>query len=1509
MKTVSRLVFGVLYRTVFSVTVVASAAAGLALHTEAGTRFAIRLAVDEYDDLIPGQISLGRISGRLASGLSLFDLRLASADGRPLVTVDRIDIDMPPFALALDRAYLHRLSVFEPTLHLYSEATPFADLAPASPAPSSAPESPTLPVPLLANLEVDGFVLIHHDGREDAIWVENTRLSGTLDGRGSEARLRVARLVGASPKLDLGVRNLSMTSRWRDAVIDLRALTIDSTWGTLEAPRLVFDPRELDSDISLTAVVDSDRLRRWAGARFDGALADTLEGGLKGALRGRGSPEGMSATLTLTSSTGAAVTVGITGSVRPSLDLHATIEVADLSLPPRGAAPVGGLSGQGTLDIAGADLPTAEIRAAFQCDRCRISEARRFDARVDARLKGGTGRVAATLKLVGIEAAGTLRTRRWDIDTLALTAEVPDVARTARGVAGLLRPADLPPLSGRLTASARCDTPATRALRCEGRLRGALETPWVKAPSLSVEIAAEPRNPRLPFQGKLILPRARIGKDRFGPVTVSAAGDRHRISVTADARRRGERLRTKFDVTPTLPMAVDLAALKLRYRDLVVRLRRPASLRISAEDLVVGDLDLDLAGGNVTVNGVLSRRGKNRMSATLARIDLARLARLFPGTGLTGEINGKANIKGEAAALESALRLSIDGLQYQSEAIGDLRIDADYKKDVLSWTLNAEGGVARRTRASARLFLPLTALSGGRIAATHDVKDLRVEVEGLRLSRLARLIPELSMEGVADLTVEGAGSLVAPHGSGMIHGRSLAWNGIAIGDLSAQLALDDGRAFLRLKGNGPLVRELDARAHVPIVLRWPAPVPRLSNDLRLAVTARDVDVGRVSRLLADRLSPVPPNAAMPQGLVDIDATLEGLEARGYVIARALKWRAHTWGDIRVGITGDRHTVSVHGQWRENENRFADLKAVIPIEIDPARGPAWRADGDHSLALRFAGVDHALLSPFLDAPADTHFWTRGEVNGEGSLRRFELAGRWRGALSHGGLPPVSIQGRVTADQNAQTVEITAGLPMKPFVTATLATRLPRQLDSVGGLDWRTLPLDGKVAVNRMDLGKVTGALPAALYQAKGTLNGTLTAWGTFGNPRLGGRLTLEDGAVTVAALNQRIRDIGFTLRASNTEARIDGVAFRSGAGRGTGELTLNWERPDQIIGTGRFHLKGFPVVRPGLPEGLIDSRIEARLTSGEEVTEIDLVARGPRIRVLSTSPSRVPATIRRVRNVRFTQKTAPPKAEAAPGATRRQTIRLSLDLDDPVEIRGQGVDMRWQGSAAVEVTDGAGTVEGGILALPGRFELLGNQFQIESGALTFSKEGSLDPFIDITARTTTPEAEVWVTVRGRVSRPRLELSSDPAMSQYQIVSLLITGRSDTADKGSDESVQSQAAALLVGFNNPRLERQLYSKLGIDRVGVSMGGSAEPIVVVGKRLNRKVYVETEYHHNAPKDENSKSGRVQYNITPGWSVETAYGDAQKGEVGIFWQKRFDSEDPKRAKRRKRRRQDDPP
>jgi outer membrane protein OmpA-like peptidoglycan-associated protein len=277
-----------------------------------------------------------------------------------------------------------------------------------------------------------------------------------------------------------------------------------------------------------------------------------------------------------------------------------------------------------------------------------------------------------------------------------------------------------------------------------------------------------------------------------------------------------------------------------------------------------------------------------------------------------------------------------------------------------------------------------------------------------------------------------------------------------------------------------------------------------------------------------------------------------------------------------------------------------------------------------------------------------------------------------------------------------------------------------------------------------------------------------------------------------------------------------------------------------------------------------------------------------------------------------------------------TARLRLALADPVQLSGEKFSVALSGDTVVQRKRDVVTVEGGFEAKRGgEFRLFDNLFAIRSGRLAIlpgvlnrrasvlgssaaeqADESSitielkdpdrptearpLDPIVEFTAEGRVIDTLVVVQVRGPTTRPELVLVSDPPLPEYQILALLITGRVDAVDS-ENGAVRRKAAELVRNFHNPSLKRQLFDQMGVDSVGLGFGSSvSEPILSVGKQLSRRVFVETIYHHNAPPEENTTAGRVEYRLNPWWTLDTTVGDAGNGDLGVFWTYTFGGPPP---------------
>ena len=117
----------------------------------------------------------------------------------------------------------------------------------------------------------------------------------------------------------------------------------------------------------------------------------------------------------------------------------------------------------------------------------------------------------------------------------------------------------------------------------------------------------------------------------------------------------------------------------------------------------------------------------------------------------------------------------------------------------------------------------------------------------------------------------------------------------------------------------------------------------------------------------------------------------------------------------------------------------------------------------------------------------------------------------------------------------------------------------------------------------------------------------------------------------------------------------------------------------------------------------------------------------------------------------------------------------------------------------------------------------------------------NPQIILTAVRIVGATTAKLIVTGTALRPQLDVSADPAMSQTQALSLLVTGK-PVEQLGSGEGNAVQTAARSVGgAAGNLLAKNIGKRLGIDTIGVDqsseIGGSA---FTIGQYLSPKLYV---------------------------------------------------------------------
>jgi translocation and assembly module TamB len=259
---------------------------------------------------------------------------------------------------------------------------------------------------------------------------------------------------------------------------------------------------------------------------------------------------------------------------------------------------------------------------------------------------------------------------------------------------------------------------------------------------------------------------------------------------------------------------------------------------------------------------------------------------------------------------------------------------------------------------------------------------------------------------------------------------------------------------------------------------------------------------------------------------------------------------------------------------------------------------------------------------------------------------------------------------------------------------------------------------------------------------------------------------------------------------------------------------------------------------------VSGPVSARMDrSGTNVTGQLQVDRG-RIQIPDESPPRLgeDVVVRNASGVAATEaeRKAPARPEARDPA-RAMTLRVSIDLGNDFRVSGRGVDTRLAGTVDVQASGGGvPQITGLINAVGGTYEAYGQRMTIERGELRFT--GAADnPALDILAVRPNTTQKVGVLVSGRAQAPHVELYSDAGLSEAEILSYLVLGRSSSGGGAETALLQRAATALLA--NKRGTGKGLAGSLGLDDLSVSPDSTSGAVVRVGKRFATNFYAAYE------------------------------------------------------------------
>jgi len=415
------------------------------------------------------------------------------------------------------------------------------------------------------------------------------------------------------------------------------------------------------------------------------------------------------------------------------------------------------------------------------------------------------------------------------------------------------------------------------------------------------------------------------------------------------------------------------------------------------------------------------------------------------------------------------------------------------------------------------------------------------------------------------------------------------------------------------------------------------------------------------------------------------------------------------------------------------------------------------------------------------------------------------------------------------------------------------------------------------------------LAAQGLSLSGTANVNVQVRGPATSPVIGGTVSTSGARLVDARSGLAVNDIAADVSIGNGVARIN---------RLTGTLSTR----------GSLSASGTVGINPaqGFPADLSIKLVDGRYTDGRVVTANlggDLTIKGPLTsapvisgtvnlaKTVITVPEKLPGSLTALgvkhknapASVRAQDKALRP-ATASGGGASGLVLDVTVNAPNQIFIQGRGVDAELGGSLRLTGPAASPQAVGTFTLQRGRLSILGKRLTFTEGTVGFS--GSLVPYLNLTATSTTTSATVTIVVSGEATNPKFTFSSVPALPEDEVLAQLIFGRSMSNLSPLQIAQLAEAAGQLAGVGgSTSLLENLRSAIGVDDLDVTTDDQGGTAVSAGKYLNDRTYVTIQ------KGDKPGSGKatIDLNVGRGVKLRGEANDGGEAKGGIFYEKEY--------------------
>ena len=382
---------------------------------------------------------------------------------------------------------------------------------------------------------------------------------------------------------------------------------------------------------------------------------------------------------------------------------------------------------------------------------------------------------------------------------------------------------------------------------------------------------------------------------------------------------------------------------------------------------------------------------------------------------------------------------------------------------------------------------------------------------------------------------------------------------------------------------------------------------------------------------------------------------------------------------------------------------------------------------------------------------------------------------------------------------------------------MATDAPVRI--AGRISWDG-DIDARVN-GKLPAGLVRLVVPDVFEKLDGTVTAEVRVMGNVSDPVIVGTGRFDEGSLSFKGYAQQFEGLKGEAVLSREKIVFEHFEGRSGGGYidGWGEIPLQVDAGQRLYFSVDFFDMRYPYPEDFQP--VVQGHVELF---------------GPIDGIMATGYVEV-------QSARYKKNIYPERAfldfrrRLADVSARREStdFRVRLDInvvaDRTIRIKNNLADASGSGEFKVQGDTDRVIVLGSFDVYEGFVELYGNRYEIKRGIIDFQDPRRINPHLDVRAETRKSDYLIAVLVSGTVEKPEVNFSSDPPLSQTDVVSLLSFGvttqtllspgyRSTFGNVGTTGAIGGSAIAL-GSFGG--VDERIRGTVGLDKFSIETGFS--------------------------------------------------------------------------------------